>query len=289
MGIRLVYGLKTEDTGYLDSFYPSRRLAEAARDLGIDYDAAIHYAGYPFSRAVEFCAGHVALLRGELPIELYEELEASGISVVNCASATSLAADKLGQARRYAAIGAAHPRTAAIDPSERRAPLGFPFVVKPRYGMMGRGVALVDSYTRWLSFMDSGEPERVPYVAQEYVEPSRGRDVRFFFARFDDEEPYPTAIAVIREAEGLASNSHSGGVMRPFDPPAGLAAEAKRVFDDSGLAYGTVDFLFGNEEATSFVVCETNACPGFEALEGTCGIDAARAVLLAAIRWKGAS
>jgi glutathione synthase/RimK-type ligase-like ATP-grasp enzyme len=77
--------------------------------------------------------------------------------------------------------------------------------------------------------------------------------------------------------------------MRPFDPPAGLAAEAKRVFDDSGLAYGTVDFLFGNEEATSFVVCETNACPGFEALEGTCGIDAARAVLLAAIRWKGAS
>jgi len=287
MGIRLVYGLKTEDTSYLDSFYPSRRLAEAARVLGVDYAASIHFPGYPFSRAGDFCAGHVALLRGELPLELYEELESAGITVVNGAAATALAADKLLQARRYGAIGADHPRTAPLDTSAASPPIDMPLVVKPRFGMMGRGVALVDSPDLWRSFVDSGEAKRVPYVAQEYIASSRGRDVRFFFARFDDKAPYPTPVVVLRRGDGLTSNAHSGGSMRPFYPPSGLAAEARRLFIDSGLVYGTVDFLFADDSGTEFVVCETNACPGFEALEGMGGIDAARAILLSALEAKG--
>lgn len=285
--IRLVYGLKTEDTSYLDSFYPSRRLAEAARNLGIDYAATIHYPGYAVSRAVEFCAGHVALLRGELPRELYDALETAGVVVVNGAEATALAADKLLQARRYETIGSSHPLTVPLDPPGSSPPLDVPFIVKPRFGMMGRGVALVDSLERWRAFIDSGEPGRVPYIAQEYVSASRGRDVRFFFARFDEAGPYPTPVVVLRQSEGLASNAHSGGSMRPFSPPAELAAEARRVFADSGLVYGTVDFLFADGSGTEFVVCETNACPGFEALEGMGDIDAARAVLLSALGAKG--
>jgi len=285
--IRLVYGLKTEDISYLDSFYPSRRLAEAARNLGIEFAATIHYPGYAISRAVEFCAGHVALLRGALPRELYDALATAGVVVVNGAEATALAADKLLQAQRYAAIRAAHPRTLSLDQPGSSPPLDLPFIVKPRFGMMGRGVALVDSLERWNAFIDSGEPGRVPYIAQEYIAASRGRDVRFFFARFDETGPYPTPVVVLRQGEGLTSNAHSGGSMRPFSPPAELATEARRVFIDSGLVYGTVDFLFANDGGTEFVVCETNACPGFEALEGMGGVDAARAVLLSALGAKG--
>lgn len=69
--------------------------------------------------------------------------------------------------------------------------------------------------------------------------------------------------------------------MRAFAAPSGLLEEARRLFALSGLAYGTVDFLFGEEPR--YYVCELNASPGFEALETTLGVDAASAILRSAI------
>ena len=89
----------------------------------------------------------------------------------------------------------------------------------------------------------------------------------------------PPCVTVLRTGPGLASNAHAGGSMGPYAAPDGLADEARRVFADSGLVYGTVDFLFADEPGSSFYVCETNACPGFEAFEACTGLDAAGAIL----------
>ncbi|MBU0928795.1 MAG: hypothetical protein KKA67_13685 [Spirochaetes bacterium] len=283
MGIRLVYGLKTSDVSYLEEFYPSRRLAEAARALGLDYAATVFPPGAGPARIEAFCRGHVALLRGELPLTLYEGLEAAGARVVNSASSTALAADKLLAARRFAEIGADHPRTVAIDPAGTAPPLAYPFVAKPRFGKMGRGVALIDSDMAWAAFLR--ERGAVEFIAQDYIAPSRGRDVRFFFADFGED----TVAVVERRSAVLASNAHAGGAMEPFVPPAGLRLEAERIFRQSGLDYGTVDFLFADDAGASFAVCETNACPGFEALELSSGLDAAKAILRAALGAGGAS
>jgi len=289
MGIRLVYGLKTDDISYLETFYPSRRLSEAAKKLDLDYAATIHTQASGYEATARFCEGHTALLRGELPAGLYDYLESNGTVVVNSAAATARARDKWLTAELCAAIGAAHPRTAIVDPVNPAPPFGVPFIAKPRFGKMGRGVFLVESAERWRAFAASEEIRTTAYIAQDYVEASRGRDIRFFFARFDANLTAATPVIVLRRGPDLASNAHAGGVMEPFEPPASLRAEAGRVFAASGLVYGTVDFLFADQNDSSFVVCETNSCPGFEALEGMSGLDVAQAILLTAASAEGAS
>lgn len=293
MGLRLVYGLKTDDPGYLSSFYPSRRLAEAAASLGIDYAATVLGPHGSVDEALRFCEGHVALLRGELPAALGERLTASLAAVVNPPVATALADDKLATAAFLAKAEALHPATAALpsagDSSALGAPLPFPFVCKPRYGRMGRGLRLVEDEAAWKGFLSSGLADSEPYLAQDYVSTSRGRDLRFFFADFaggadlvrDEESETADCVVVERRGAGLESNAHRGGAMTAFAAPPGLFGEARRLFALSGLSYGTVDFLFGDDD--SFYVCELNASPGFEALEAALGIDVAAAILRSAI------
>ncbi len=223
---------------------------------------------------------------------LYEALENRGVTVVNSSTGTALARDKLALARFFSGLGIAHPRTEGFAAPERgaigSAPLPFPFVAKPRWGKMGRGVALIGDSDSWNAYM-AGAPleargtRQAPegsYIAQEYVASTHGRDLRFFFARWPGKRPW---LCVERRGGGFLSNAHAGGHMEAFDPPPALARDAERAFAESGLVYGTVDFLFDDTQAGGFSACELNACPGFEELEKATGADAAGAVLKAAL------
>lgn len=302
MGLRLVYGLKTNDSGYLDQFFPSRRLAEAARQLGIDYEAMVFSPEATVAGTVDACRGHTALLRGELPQSLYDSMEASGVVTVNGAEATALARDKYRSARFFESIGVAHPRTRMLDHVASEAIVDFPFVLKPRFGKMGRGVTPVESEPQWRKLAGSGTLVGDEYLIQDMVVASRGVDIRFFFAAFDcdahasDRMDHPgghpvehprmagvSSVAVMRRSAGFASNAHAGGTMEPYEAPPGLRAEAERIFELSGMRYGTVDFLVANREYSAFSVCEMNSCPGFEELERATGIDVAIAILRSAL------
>ncbi len=297
MGIRLVYGLKTRDQGYLETFFPSRRIAEAARLRRLDYQALIFDPDVLLDYYVSFCISHVAILRGELPQALYDILEANGIQVVNSSASTMLAHDKIVSADWFKRLAAHHPETVLIDRREKAVPLAWPFVAKPRYGRMGYGVRLIEDQNDWNALLDSIEFQGNEYIAQELIAASKGIDVRFFFAAFDGTghasssmwRPMPTtgqhgisSICAMRRGTGFLSNAHTGGSMEHFDAPAGLRNEAERIFKASGLNYGTVDFLIGDTEGTRFPVCEINANPGFEELERVSGLDVAGAILASA-------
>lgn len=324
MGIRLVYGLQTGDASYLDIFYPSRRLKEATLAAGIDYAAMIHSPSAPPSRVLDFCSAqpekHAALLRGELPDSLYSYLESEGIRVVNPAVAVALARDKLASAVFFESIGARHPRTmqaqadsaTLLESADRaafqspgqspgRSPaLSLPFVAKPRYGKMGRGVALMESQEQWSEYQAEAAARGQETIAQEFIGAATGRDIRFFFADFTDLADFADGseagsgsgstardgkwstqdwACVMRSAPGFLSNAHAGGSMTPFIPPVELQREAERIFALSGLVYGTVDFLFANVQGSDFVVCELNANPGFEELERALKLDVAAAII----------
>lgn len=291
MGIRLVYGLKTRDASYLDSFYPSRRLAEAARNRAIDYEAIIYDPAVPPSSIVDYCSGHTALIRGDVPMLVYDALERAGVVTVNSAAATALAGDKLASADFFRTLKAAHPATALAPLDDP--PFEYPFVVKPRYGKMGIGVRLVAGPDEWAPYAVSGGE----YIAQRFVPTSYGRDIRFFFANFShnteitgEYSPVPVtgstglaSVSVTRKSSHFVSNAHEGGTMHAFVPPSTLRKEAERIFMASALVYGTVDFLFASEDDSEFTVCEMNACPGFEELERASGLDVASAILRAAV------
>ncbi|TFG83752.1 MAG: hypothetical protein E4H20_04815 [Spirochaetales bacterium] len=306
MGIRLVYGLKTHDPAYLLEFFPARRLADAAKSMGLDYTALLFSPDTNANAIIDECRSHVALLRGELPRDLYETLEGAGIRTVNNAPAAALATDKYASSLFFSSMCCTHPSTVTfqIEAGQQCPPPKTPpFVVKPRFGKMGYGVALITSIQEWNEYLalavDRPRPGNPAFViqciAQDYLTASHGRDVRFFFADWmhgDDRAgsgaaisvphagmPGVSSVCVKRSGPGFLSNAHAGGVMEPFDAPASLRSEAERIFNASGLDYGTVDFLFANSMETAFMVCELNACPGFEELERVTGLDAAHAIL----------
>jgi glutathione synthase/RimK-type ligase-like ATP-grasp enzyme len=213
--------------------------------------------------------------------------------------------DKYRSAAFFSSLGLAHPRTVSfsLPPGAGQAPepndasqsprapglivqplpLPLPFVAKPRYGKMGRGVALIASEADWLAYAreySSGKASAGEFLAQDYIAASHGRDIRFFFAAWPKGRPW---VCVQRRGQGFLSNAHAGGSMSPYEPPAGLIAAAERAFAASGLSYGSVDFLFADEEGSDFFICELNGCPGFEELERSCGLDAATAIVRAAI------
>lgn len=309
MGLRLLYGLKTRDAAYLDLFYPSRRLKEAAQTLGLDFAQRLFPLGPDFladkwlhdqlavSELQDWAAGQVVLLRGDLPQAVYQVVAASAARLVNPWDSVALSGDKLAASAFFNSLGTPHPQTVLLADSapvaeinggtgmELRADrqFNYPFVLKPRYGKKGWRVSLINDARELAAY-----PVDEHTLIQAFVGGRPGSDIRFFYAAFSDAGHSPAAaspgsICVLRSAEGFLSNAAQGGHMTAYQPNPELQAEADRIFLASGLIYGTVDFLFADAPGRQFAVCELNSCPGFEELERACPVDAAQAILRSAL------
>jgi len=131
----------------------------------------------------------------------------------------------------------------------------FPFVVKPDDGYAGIGVALIQSEEDYLAYQGTMQPS-VPYMAQEYVSTSRGKDCRIVM--MGDQFIY----SVIRQAgdpEEFRSNTHRGGsstFTTPDEKALEIAKAASACFDLPVLA---VDLLYAGD---GYKVAEVNAFPG---------------------------
>jgi len=310
-----LWGLKTGDYGYLDDFYPTRRLKEACKDRGLelrflfppDLPAFLEREGPSETRdadrnsRLKACRdadrdSTLFLIRGAVSPQAVRLVEDSGYACVNSATSLELASDKLETARFLSRNGWPCPETAAFPAEGPHAggpvsPLDFPFVLKPRTGSRGVGVRLVASREELTAALTESLPGDA-LVAQEYIAPSRGRDLRVFFAG-----DRILATAERKSADGgLLSNASTGGTLGPHP----IAAEALEpwlettlaIARKAGLWYGTVDYLYLDEGpagngpgdgagggAVNLTVCEINGSPGFEALERGLGLDIAGALV----------
>jgi gamma-F420-2:alpha-L-glutamate ligase len=278
MKLIVVYGLKTGDYDWLAGFYPARRLAEACENRGIPLrflfaqDVSAFLAD-GFRDDAFSPKRAIVLVRGDVNMSVYAELEAAGYRCINDSRAVALARDKLETYRFLTSHGYPTPETLSLADAARQVDsLKFPLVVKPRFGSRGEGVTLVrdgDALLKSVPLADSGE-----YIAQRFIESSRGRDVRVFFAGGD-----VLAVAGRTNAEdALLSNACAGGVTSAltgewFGKWAAMTLEIAR---EAGLWYGTVDWLYDGDGMT---VCEINSSPGFESLEKACDLDIAGAIV----------
>lgn len=243
----------------------------------------------------------IALVRGAVGASVYAELEAAGYRCVNDSRAVALARDKLETYRFLTSHGYPTPETLSLADAARQVDsLKFPLVVKPHFGSRGEGVTLVrdgDALLKRVALSadaaaalpaaealgvramgagvsacanaDSGE-----YLAQRFIESSRGRDVRVFFAGGD-----VLAVAGRTNTEdALLSNACAGGVTSALDGEwfGKWATMTLDIAREAGLWYGTVDWLYDGDGMT---VCEINSSPGFESLEKACEIDIAGAIV----------
>jgi RimK family alpha-L-glutamate ligase len=295
MKLLVVYGLKTKDRTWLNGFYPVRRLAEACANRSIPLRFLFTHEVPDFlsgKRPDEVAASDVpsasdfspsqtvCLIRGAVSDETWLQLEAAGYRCVNARDASAIALDKLETARFLEAHGWPTPKTVEFgtaDTARAEPPMPCPFVVKPRFGSRGAGVALIESpeaFEVWRSAWGASEDRATEWIAQEYIATSRGKDLRVFFAGSE-----AIAAAERHGAPGdFRSNACTGGSMCAAKTE-GLErwfALALDIAREAGLWYGTVDFLYRSEN--ELTVCEINGSPGFEALELDLGLDIADAI-----------
>lgn len=196
-------------------------------------------------------------------------LERNGLRVVNTARALLAAHDKRRAWRLLERLGVAQPWTVHISREEELAELGFPLVVKPRFGSWGRDVMrcrdrqeletclAVLRERRWF--------RRQGAIVQELL-PVEGRDLRLIVARGE----------VVGAAERIAAwdqwrtNVSLGGTARPIAPGGGARSLAIEAAAALGAELVGVDLLPARD---GWVVLELNGAVDFDSRYSLSGRD----------------
>ncbi len=211
-------------------------------------------------------------------------LEKSGLRLFNSHDAIRTCDDKVDTLIRLAGEGITIPDTIAgllcynqaeplsldfVKKVEER--LGYPMVVKESYGACGKGVYLVHNRAELVK--KSEELKTIPHFYQQYVETSRGRDVRVTVVGGK------VVASMLRQAVGddFRSNIDLGGKGIEWAIPSDFATVAEKVSRIIGLDYCGVDLLFGVDGAP--VLCEVNSNAFFSGTESVTGVNVAGAYI----------
>ncbi|GLF99208.1 ATP-grasp domain-containing protein [Streptomyces yaizuensis] len=201
-------------------------------------------------------------MSGNREITLLRHLELLGAAVVNPPDAHRRCGNKMEQLQHLALAGLPVPdslsyATAPLAGVVRAPGVPMPCVVKSGSGMGGEQVFLAADGAL-LSAVAGSLAQDVPWVLQEYVTHSHGRDLRVVVV-----DGRAVAAQIRTSADGsLTANLARGGTSEVctgrYPRAESLAVAAARAL---GLSIAGVDLLFGPAERP--VVCEVNAVPGF--------------------------
>lgn len=254
-----------------------------------------------------FFAENSFLLRGNITDGVFDLLEANGTLHTPKRAAKQLADDKYKAFCFFDKLGVKQPKTlqaetcgtdcgggtncgrncggrasAATGTSFSRQfelikqQLGLPFIAKPRFGSMGRNIALIKNEDQLRGALQKD----TPLLFQEFIETKTDfqnrSDLRFFVI---GGKVAACALRIAPDGESIASNAHQGGLMKAYNAPKELEKLAISVIARTGLDYGTADFLLPSANAEKPLLCEINACPGFEALETQLNISIAEQII----------
>ncbi|MEW1718311.1 RimK family alpha-L-glutamate ligase [Streptomyces sp. NPDC093109] len=201
-------------------------------------------------------------MRHDREVTLLRQLERMGATLINPLEGQLVCRNKVWQLQELGLAGLPVPDTLsyATAPPEgvvRVAGLDAPCVVKSVSGYKGRQVFLAPD-VRLLQDVSGALAQETPYLFQEYVAHSHGRDLRLIVV--DGE----TVAAVVRTSRdgGLASNIAQGGsAVRCLGDHPRAEALAVRAARAVGLTVAGVDLLFTSPDG--YTVCEVNAVPGW--------------------------
>lgn len=192
-------------------------------------------------------------------------METMGIYVLNESIAIARSRDKFRSLQLLARKGIAMPLTGFAQSPDNTEDLirmvgGAPLVIKLLEGTQGKGVVLADSHQSAVSIINAFKGMHANILVQEYIEESRGKDIRCFV--IGDK----VVAAIKRQAkEGeFRANVHQGGKalkvkLSPQERAIAIAA-AKTM----GLKVAGVDLVRSNHGP---LVLEINSSPGLEGIE----------------------
>jgi ribosomal protein S6--L-glutamate ligase len=205
---------------------------------------------------------------------LVRQFEQMGVFCVNPSHAISVARDKLRALQVLSRHRVDIPATSFVrHPNEIVRAIermgGPPVVVKLLEGTQGIGVILADStpVAEAIAATLSG-PGKLNVLLQQFVEESRGRDVRAFVVG----NRVVAAMRRTAQAGEFRSNVHRGGSAEEITLEPEYERVAVHAAQVMGLRVAGVDLLEGRDGP---VLLEVNASPGLEAIEAATKVDVA--------------
>jgi ribosomal protein S6--L-glutamate ligase len=205
------------------------------------------------------------------------QLETMGMYALNGSIAIARSRDKFRALQLLARKGIPMPLTGFAQSPDNTEDLikmvgGAPLVIKLLEGTQGKGVVLADSHQSAVSIINAFKEMHANILVQEYIQESRGTDVRCFVIG-------DTVVAAIKRQakEGeFRANVHQGGKaskvkLSPQERSIAIAA-AKTM----GLKVAGVDLVRSKHGP---LVLEINSSPGLEGIENATQVDIAGKII----------
>lgn len=271
--------------------YSTRRLRDAARERGhdvkildplkfsIDVERRNPQLYYKEKKLGRFDAiipriGASITFFGTALVRQFEQM---GAFCLNTSSAIATSRDKL---RAFQILSRHHvgiPKTSfvrqrgSVIPAIERVG-GAPVIIKLLEGTQGIGVILADNNKIAEAIIETLQTARQNVLIQNFVEESRGRDVRAFVVGGK------VVAAMRRSAQPgeFRSNVHRGAIAMPIQISPEYERTAVHAAQILGLRVAGVDMLESNDGP---MVMEVNSSPGLEGIEGATRVDVAGAII----------
>jgi ribosomal protein S6--L-glutamate ligase len=213
----------------------------------------------------------------DVEITMVNQLEHTGVPVLNGTYALLVSRDKYWSLRRLADHGIPVPRTVVLNHPEKienaYKVIGQPPVIlKILRGMRGTGVMIAETKNAVRSLLDTFQAQGTRVLLQEYVAESKGADTRVLVIN-------GKAVAAMRREAAMGefrSNIHRGGIGRIVKIDKESRKLSERAAKIVGLDIAGVDLISTHDGPK---VMEVNSSPGFEGLEKATGMDIARLIL----------
>ena len=148
--------------------------------------------------------------------------------------------------------------------------IGYPMVIKENNGSFGEQVYLVNNYYEAVEkIKDIGHDK---FVMQEYIESSKGRDVRIHVVG----DEVVTAMERVNDKD-FRANITNGGKMKKYEPTPEQKQMAIDVCRELNLDFAGVDILFGKDNEP--VLCEVNSNAHFKNIYDCTGVNVAEHIM----------
>lgn len=155
------------------------------------------------------------------------------------------------------------------------AKLGLPMIIKEGHGSFGMRVYLIEDKEAF--YAKTEELRGVDYVFQQFVESSRGRDIRVNIVGGE------IVAAMYRHSEtDFRANITNGGVAQMIELTTAQEELAIKAANAVGAEFAGVDLLFGENDEP--LVCEVNAAAHIRNIYNVTGINVADAMITYILR-----
>jgi ribosomal protein S6--L-glutamate ligase len=274
-----------------NKLYSTRRLEEAARELGhdvtvIDYlkcymnitssSPSAHYRGECLS-LFDAIIPRIGAKRTFYGTAIVRQFETFGTYTINPSIAITRSRDKLRSLQLLAMKGIDMPITGfAHDPDDLDDLIkmvgGAPLVIKLIEGTQGVGVVLAETKKAAQSVVQTLMGLNANIILQEYIKESKGSDIRCFVIG----DKVVAAMQRVAEPGEFRANIHRGGTAKAIKITKKEREVAIKSAKIMGLQMAGVDLLRSERGP---LVLEINSSPGLEGIEEASGVDVASAII----------